>query len=212
MICLSLGNIDYQECLDYIGKYELVEVRLDLCDFTAEQIRELFSQPTHIIATCRAERLADKRRLEMLTLALEAGASYVDIDIFTDEHIQNAIVSAAHGNNCRIIASYHNFNYTLPEDRLQEIYYRCADLEPEVIKIACKVNSHSDIAAILSLYGMAQPGRLIALGMGEMGRISRIAAPFLGAPFTYASPEKFIETADGQYDIETLQKILDLIK
>jgi 3-dehydroquinate dehydratase-1 len=48
--------------------------------------------------------------------------------------------------------------------------------------------------------------------MGKDGRITRIAAPLLGAPFTYASLDNTRETASGQLDSRTLKQIIDMIR
>ena len=57
------------------------------------------------------------------------------------------------------------------------------------------VNVNRDNSKILSLY--KAPGRLVAIGMGDLGKISRIVAPFLGAEFTYASLTDDIANSTG---------------
>ena len=52
---------------------------------------------------------------------------------------------------------------------------------------------------------------MIALGMGKKGKITRLAAPLLGAPFTYASPAAGSETGPGQLEMDTLIKIYSLL-
>jgi 3-dehydroquinate dehydratase-1 len=73
-------------------------------------------------------------------------------------------------------------------------------------KIATHVNVNRDNSKILSLY--KAPGRLVAIGMGDLGRISRIVAPFLGAEFTYASLNEDVATAPGQISYEKLNKFI----
>ena len=48
--------------------------------------------------------------------------------------------------------------------------------------------------------------------MGSKGRITRIAAPLLGSPFTFASISKGKETAEGQIEKDTLERIVRLLK
>jgi 3-dehydroquinate dehydratase len=48
--------------------------------------------------------------------------------------------------------------------------------------------------------------------MGKEAQITRIAAPLLGAPFTYAALESGRETAPGQLDKDTLAALLKLLK
>jgi len=50
--------------------------------------------------------------------------------------------------------------------------------------------------------------RVIALGLGPAGVVTRLAAPLLGAPFTYTSLRPGRETADGQLDWLTMDRIL----
>jgi len=44
--------------------------------------------------------------------------------------------------------------------------------------------------------------------MGRKGRLTRILAPLLGCPFTYASIDGGKETAEGQIDAASLRRIL----
>jgi 3-dehydroquinate dehydratase-1 len=61
----------------------------------------------------------------------------------------------------------------------------------------------------MSLYNSDKT--IIALGMGNLGKITRIAAPFLGAPFTYAYPTGRKRTAEGQFSIDKLEDIMKRI-
>lgn len=63
---------------------------------------------------------------------------------------------------------------------------------------------------MLSLYESRK--NVIALGMGPLGVITRIAAPFLGAPLTYASLAPGKETAEGQPDLKTLEAVMKFVR
>ena len=41
---------------------------------------------------------------------------------------------------------------------------------------------------------------VVVIGMGELGKITRIIAPILGSKFTFASLSRGKETADGQME------------
>jgi 3-dehydroquinate dehydratase len=61
--------------------------------------------------------------------------------------------------------------------------------------------------------GLYQKGeRMVVIGMGKMGLITRVAAPFMGAEFTFASPGSGRETAPGQIERKDLASIIDQIK
>jgi 3-dehydroquinate dehydratase len=53
---------------------------------------------------------------------------------------------------------------------------------------------------------------MVPIGMGEQGVITRIAAPLLGAEFTFAAPEGKPGTAPGQISKEKLHSILRQIQ
>jgi 3-dehydroquinate dehydratase len=48
--------------------------------------------------------------------------------------------------------------------------------------------------------------------MGAAGKITRVAAPLLGAPLTFASRSPGQETAEGQFDIASLSTLLETIQ
>ncbi|NJM15252.1 MAG: type I 3-dehydroquinate dehydratase [Bacteroidales bacterium] len=72
------------------------------------------------------------------------------------------------------------------------------------------VNSTADLANLFSLYNRTNE-RLVALGMGEMGKISRVMALVLGAEFTFAAPNNGQPTAPGQLSKQQLMDILENI-
>ena len=87
---------------------------------------------------------------------------------------------------------------------------RAFQLGADIAKIACAVRGAGDCARLLALH----EGRndVVALGMGPLGGVTRIAAPFLGAPFTYASLLRGRETAPGQLDVQTLESIFEQLQ
>ena len=81
----------------------------------------------------------------------------------------------------------------------------------DIAKIACKVNSHADSVRLLSLYDRSGTGEIISIGMGNKGKITRIASVCLGAPFTYASYSEGMETAVGQLNYKEVKQILEIL-
>ena len=53
---------------------------------------------------------------------------------------------------------------------------------------------------------------MVIIGMGEQGVISRVAAPLLGAEFTFAAAETGQETAPGQISKDKLLSIIRQIQ
>lgn len=203
-LCVTLSESDFNRCYAYAKQAEMAELRLDLLHFTDAELKAIFSLPTPIIATCRTGKFNDTEKIKRLQQAIRYGAKYVDIEIDAPEPLQKEILSFANEHNCKTIISYHNFVETPPLPEIEKIIVSAGKLSPWKIKIATLANSKQDIASILSLY--AKHRDLIAFCMGEQGVISRLTSLFLGAEFTYVSPDKSHPTAPGQPDIETMKK------
>ena len=206
MICASLSEKDPEICLSILEKVDMAEIRLDLTEFTHADIRKVFSRRKKLIATCRPGKYSDRERSEKLMIAIEFGATYVDIEYGSPAEYRNPLIDFAHSHECDVIISYHNFEMTPELPELEEIMHSCFRQGADLAKIATHVKVNRDNSKILSLY--KAPGRLIALGMGDLGKISRIVAPFLGAEFTYAVPDGGKETAPGQISYSRLDKFI----
>jgi 3-dehydroquinate dehydratase I len=204
MICISIGNIDYNTAIERAKDEELIELRLDMLDFTDQQIKTLCSQKAITIVTCRPGKFKDAERLSKLKKAILAGAKLVDTEWDADEEFLEELVPFARGNDCRVIVSFHDREKTPLKRELEQIVKECSMSGADIVKIICKVNSKEDNARILSLYSLGK--NIIALGLGNLGRITRVAAPLVGAEFTYASLGKGLETADGQMSKSSLER------
>jgi len=209
MICISLANKSFSECLKIVRKEQMAEVRMDLLDLETDQVRQLFSSSNRLIATFRKGVSADSKRFEYLAEAINSGAAWIDMDLSADESFRPELLRMANEKHCQVIISYHNFSLTPPYIDLVEIARQCMLKGGAMAKIACQVSSRKDLVNLLALYDLDM--KLIAIGMGPMGRITRIAAPFLGAEFTYASYEPGSEAAPGQISKKDMRQILKLL-
>jgi 3-dehydroquinate dehydratase type I len=212
MICVSVEANDYDECELLLSKHSFMEFRLDRTNMSLDEIRQLFSLPNRMIATCRKKKFDDSKRLKLLKSAIEGGALYVDIEYDAESEYIRELKSEAKKSFCKLIFSYHNYEITPDETVITEIIEQSISKGADIVKIACKSNSEKDNAFLLSLYNKFEKGKIIVIGMGEQGKITRIADTYLGAPFTYASLEKNFETAPGQIDIDSMKRINDLMK
>jgi 3-dehydroquinate dehydratase I len=206
MICASIAEKSVDLCIEWLNKVDMAEIRIDLSEFNNDEIRKVFSQKKKIIATCRPGKIKTEDRLEMLKTAIESGATYVDIEYEATEDYRNALIEFSHNHQCDVIISYHNYDKTPELEELEEIVRDCYARGADLAKIATHVNVNRDNSKILSLY--KAPGRLVAIGMGDLGRISRIVAPFLGAEFTYASLTEGSATAPGQISFIKLHQFI----
>lgn len=216
MICVSIADISFDQCREILRDCEMAEIRLDRVDFSLPQVREIFSLHPRLIATCRPGKFSEEEREALLLTAIEAGAAYVDIEVDTGAEFLDAVTGACRKKSCKVIISYHDYENTPSREDLKTMLKWCFLAGADVAKIACQVNCEADAARILSLYDVDCRGnggkKIVAIGMGELGKITRPAALLLGAPFSYAALSQGKETAPGQLSRKTLADILNCLK
>ena len=210
-ICVSLGGISFDMCMQLASAWPLVEIRLDLIHpIDPEKIELLAGQCRRWIATCRPGQLSDDDRSELLKAAIRSGATYVDIEYEAEAAYRQPLSDLAGKHQCKVIISYHNFESTPDIDTLNRIIIHATVMGADCVKLAVTANSPVDCARIMSLY--EQHKHLVAFAMGEAGKITRIAAPLLGAEFTFASIDEAHLTAPGQLTASKMEYIYNMLK
>jgi 3-dehydroquinate dehydratase-1 len=209
MICVSIGNCTAEECLKAIAGQELAEIRMDsVSGLTPAIARKIFSRKG-LVATCRPGKMPDAARKELLFAAIDAGAEFVDVEVDASDAFKQEIVEKAHAKGCKVVVSFHDYSKTPVRGELEQIIKWCFESGADIAKIACKVESKRDAARLLGLLDSER--KLVVVGMGKQGRITRIVAPLLGSQFTYASFSAGKETAPGQLEKQELEKMMRAI-
>ena len=209
MLCYSLKRVSSYYCqfMAATRAGAAVEIRLDRCDFSEEEIREIFSHGRQalLIATCHAELPSQvDEAVKLLSAAILAGADYVDIPLDFPEGTRRWLVNLAMNRGCRAIISYHNERATDTLERLISIAEQARQEGADIIKVVTTAETAADAETVLRLYDHFEPGRLLAFAMGPAGRDSRFRALEKGAPFLFVSPTRDGATAPGQpcwYDL-----------
>ncbi len=209
MICVAISDPDIDNCINTLNTVEMAEIRLDLTGFSELEIKKTFAYPTPTIATCRPNEIGTKKQAETLSMAIEAGANMVDIEIESDISTKKSLIEKAKEHGCKVIISYHNFENTPERDFLHDIAQKCYDEGADIAKLATMVNYNKDNANLLSLYSIEKP--IVALGMGDKGKITRIISPLLGAAFTFAAMDSGKPTAPGQIKYSKIKELLQSI-
>jgi 3-dehydroquinate dehydratase type I len=210
MICVTISDKNPQKCLDILDSVEMAEIRLDLTGYDLDTIKKVFSHPTPTVATCRFENTSLDIQESKLLKAIESGAKYVDIEMETPEERCYEIIALAKKKGCKVIISYHNFSETPGMKELFKIIDECFNRGADIAKIATMVNHKEDNARLMSLYSVGKP--VVSLGMGGMGKVSRITAPLLGSEFTFASQDDGAETAPGQIKYSEMKNLMEQIE
>lgn len=204
MICVSISNSNLENCLKQLKDEDLAEIRLDLTGFTDNDIEQVFGLKIKTIATMRPEGYTQNVRLQRLKKAISSGAAFIDIEYEAEVKYRKELMAFAKENGCEVIISYHNYELTPSRDELERIVHDCYLYGADIAKVATMVNDKRDLSNLLGLYSSSH--RLVSIGMGEKGILTRILAPLMGAEFTFAAPDHGTETAPGQLNKSDLIK------
>lgn len=191
-----------------------MELRLDVIrDITTEKatkiiksIKEISSTP--IILTNRTAKeggyfkKTEEERIQILADNAHL-VEITDIELSTEEKLRQQVIEKAN----KTIISYHNFQKTPSEEYLQEIIDHAFQVG-DIPKIAVKPESMEDTYILLRLL-MKNTG-IIAISMDKIGSYTRVIAPLMGSPVTYAAINTL--SAPGQLDIETTSKMIKQLK
>lgn len=207
-LVLFLENLKKTEAVS-----DLIELRIDTIQDLAlpdiKTIREHTTKPA--IWTCRSKEEggafmgSEGSRVALIQKGIGL-FEYVDIELKTVQ---------AHDFTCneksKIIISYHNFAETPSYWDMQKIIFEMNQHKPDIIKIATMVHEEYELTKLYRLLtNKPHHEERIVVGMGEVGKQSRIIGPLLGSYLTYASTE-WGESAPGQIEVKEMQSIYKLI-
>jgi len=214
MICVPIVGSSMPKALEQIDASEkvadILELRLDLMDSPdLDTLLKAVNKP--VIVTNRSKldggqfKGNDEERVQALRHAMEAGASYVDIEVSTPREYLQPFLEGH--DTSRIILSYHDFSHT-PED-LNPLYEAMNDLPGEILKIVTYARDLGDNLKMFQLLERAKKEnkKLIGLCMGDLGEISRVLSPLYGGFLTFGSLETGKESAPGQIPASVLKNI-----
>jgi 3-dehydroquinate dehydratase-1 len=205
---------------------DAVEFRLDLATDPLAELAD-YDGELPLIVTNRAvweggEADDETRRLETLESALEyESVAAVDLELGAlDDSVAAAattrareVRTTARERDVSVIASVHDFEATPPVDELTALLAR-AVAEGDVGKLATTATNRSDSLAVLSATHRAvAAGQTIAtMAMGAAGQHTRAVAPVYGSAIGYAPVDPQQATAPGQYDLETLGRLVEQLQ
>jgi 3-dehydroquinate dehydratase/shikimate dehydrogenase len=136
----------------------------------------------------------DEERARILSLALKAGAEYVDVE-FRATQSNGDFTSIVRRDPARIVVSSHDFD-CVPSD-LDDRVRAMRGVGAGSIKVAVAV---SRLSETLALKEIGAGGDAVVIGMGDAGVPTRLLAAHYGSKWTYAGRG----VAPGQIPAETM--------
>ncbi len=213
MLCVVIKGPTWEEANQQINKAldwsDAVELRLDCfysLDLSAlKQLQNHFNIPMIFTLRDRTqgghyEKTEEERRLDLYQLAtLEP--DYLDLEF----HVGAPFIAqiAAKFPKIKLIVSSHNFVNTPPDTILDDLYLAMRAMPAYYYKIATTACDCTEALRLLC-WAKKFDQKLIAISMGSEGHISRILAPIIGFPITYAALDEEMISAPGQLTAQTL--------
>jgi 3-dehydroquinate dehydratase-1 len=182
---------------------DIAEIRIDLFRsmdprYVLKKVAIFRSLPT--VATIRIAKEgggwkgSEKDRLALFEKVLPH-VDAVDVELSSLEQTGKFVAKAKKAGKVAVI-SHHNFKETPKAEFLENIVKESHAAGADIIKIAAKVLTSSDVRTLASVLATSNHNLLI-IGMGGEGLITRLMFPALGSVMTFASVGRY-QTAPGQ--------------
>ncbi|MGC9188618.1 MAG: type I 3-dehydroquinate dehydratase [Sulfurihydrogenibium sp.] len=194
---------------------DIIELRID--QFEDKNLEHIIKVANKVkekgfiaLATVRSKLeggvdIPDEERLKIFKYICD----YVDMaDIeYTSFAINKEVIDFYHSKGKAIIMSYHDFEKTPSDDYIQAVIDESKSLGADIVKYAFKANSFQDVARVLCLTNKNREKNLVAILMGDYGKVSRVVAPIFGSMITYTYIGQSF--APGQIEAEKLNELLE---
>ena len=206
---------------------ELVELRVDYLQETKEPelLKEclvavagkLGDKP--LLCTLRTMKeggnlsVTDQEYGEILITCIESGAvDILDIELFHEEEVVRRVIESAKEQNIAVLMSSHDFQKTPAKDEIVARLMQMERMGADLAKIAVMPKSREDVLTLLAASSIANTCMdipVIAISMGNLGSISRVAGRVFGSAITFGAGAK--ASAPGQLEAGKLKEILELL-
>lgn len=194
---------------------DIIELRID--QFKDKDINHIVKVANKVkekgfiaLATVRSKLeggtdISDEERLKIFKYVCD----YVDMaDIeYTSFTINKEVIDFYHQKGKAVIMSYHDFDKTPSDDYIQSIIDESKSLGADIVKYAFKANSFEDVARVMCIAQKNRQKNIVAILMGDYGKVSRVVAPVFGSMITYTYIGQSF--APGQIEAEKLNELLE---
>jgi 3-dehydroquinate dehydratase I len=194
------------------SELDLCELRMDL--LITEQIqpqRYLKALPFPRILTIRDPKeggkhgLSENQRVNLFAELLPH-VDYIDIEL-RNFGLYADVVAAARTSAKQLIVSVHDLEKTPDAEQMEGWANETEERSPDAIfKISVKMSRWEEMVRLGNFLVNQSRIRVAAMGMGPLGKISRLLFARLGSELTYAACGEAV--VSGQWDFRTLRSIL----
>ena len=225
-ICVSLMGKDKEEIKKQLQQmqnvsFDVLEWRMDYLDSLNDVVEiakmiQMYRNDTVLLYTFRTLQEGGEKAISKAAyinvykkLIDYKVCDMIDVEMFMDEEVCHTLCTYAHAFNIYVVGSYHDFNKTPSKKELVERFAYMQEKEADVCKIACMPNNKVDVKTIMQATKqryIEATTPLIAISMGELGKVTRIKGKSFGSALTFGCIHK--ASAPGQIELEELKQLL----
>ncbi len=232
-ICVPIVGRTREEILAQAGQFSALPA--DVCEWRCDWYEDISSRDSTLdtLAGLRAA-LGNVPLLMTFRTAAEGGerdirpGDYVsllcgaagsglvdllDVELFLGDDIFSRILTCAHENQVKVIASNHDFHATPAKEELLARLRRMQSLGADIAKIAVMPTCSADVLTLLDATCTMRDRYahipLITMSMSGAGVISRLAGEEFGSAMTFGAASA--ASAPGQIGVEKLAGVLRLL-
>jgi len=188
---------------------DLVEVRVDSLVLPQSRLRAAIAKiRLPVIITVRDSREGgvagiDKAQRTALYETFLPQASFVDVELRNAKSMKD-VLARAKRRGVGIILSFHDFARTPAPAHLSAKLREGVRHGADIVKIATKLKATADLAALIAF--QSKSSKVAAMGMGWLGKVSRVVLPMVGARLVYGYLDR--PQVDGQWSAKELAAFL----
>ena len=214
LIALPVDDKDFEKTIETAKekKVDIIELRIDQfsdrsLDYIVNKASFVKELGLGVLTTIRSAKeggtpISDYER-ERIFKAVAPYSDILDIELSSETMIDK-VVKISKENNCLTLISYHDFEKTPSEEEIQQIIDKSASKGADIIKYAFKAKTLDDVSRILCVTNKNKDKKLVAIAMGELGRITRMAGFAFGSLITYTYIG--VAFAPGQIEVDKLRE------
>lgn len=207
---------------------DVVEWRVDWFEHVddLEKVKEVAAElrsvlkDTPILMTFRTKKEGGEKEIsnqDYKTLNVEMAKTglvdLIDVEIFTGDEIVKEIISKAHENNVKVVASNHDFFKTPSQSDIVYRLRKMQDMDADIPKIAVMPQNKKDVLTLLAATEEMATNfadrPIITMSMAGTGVISRLCGEAFGSSMTFGAAKK--ASAPGQMGVADLDIVLENI-
>lgn len=197
--------------MDLAAQCDIVEFRVDAWPECAGEGVVIAEQlPVPVLVTVRRpdeggqNNLSEGERMRLVRMFLPV-ATLLDVEIASLPEM-SGLAAEARAAGVTIVASWHDFARTPPREVLRAKRDEALAAGADIVKFAAAVHGAGDIATLASLLEEPDHPPLSIMGMGTLGRVSRLLFAQLGSVLNYGYLDR--ATVPGQWPAARLRELI----